>query len=702
MRTLIIDNYDSFTWNLAQYIAEVNGVAPRVIRNDEYTWEEIEKLGAFDNVVISPGPGSVENDADFHVSRQVIARSPAPLLGVCLGHQGIAHSYGGEIRHAPQPMHGRLSLVWHSGDPLFRDIPAPFQVVRYHSLVAASPLPHSLRAIAVAEDGLIMALRHRERPIWGVQFHPESILTECGLQLMRNFRDLTYAAGGRRIFPSAALSAERPAMHGPQRQVQWREIATPLSSEDLFVGLFGAEPRAFWLDSALVAQGASRFSFMGAVSTEPGTVRQCKINPGDADSLAQADRLLDELEAELAGETVGGERLPFEFRGGWVGFFGYEMKAVCGGAAAHSGRYPDALWLRVERFVAVDHLERRVFLTATCEAHESEAAARWLDAQARRITELAPAPPAPLGESTQPLRLEWDKTRTEYLSNIAKCKRAIVDGESYEICLTNQLTIHCDVDGLRLHRILRNANPAPFAAYLRLDDIEIVSASPERFLQVDASGMIEAKPIKGTCQRDAAAARDARLAEELRCSEKNRAENLMIVDLLRNDLSRVAEWGSVAAPRLMYVESYATVHQLLSTVTARLRSDCSLIDLVRSAFPGGSITGAPKIRTMHLIDGLEKRARGVYCGSIGYLGYNRVADLSIAIRTLVVEDGRVTLGVGGAITHLSDAADEFAEIVLKARALMRAVSLYAHGENIDYLSQFLEAAEEEEPACLAG
>ena len=235
------------------------------------------------------------------------------------------------------------------------------------------------------------------------------------------------------------------------------------------------------------------------------------------------------------------------------------------------------------------------------------------------------------------------------------------------------------MDGLSLYRTLRQTNPAPYAAYLRIAGIEILSASPERFLQVDASGRIESKPIKGTAGRAADALEDHALAEALRCSEKNRAENLMVVDLLRNDLGRVAEVGSVAVPKLMAVETYATVHQLVSTVTAQLRADASLIDLIRATFPGGSITGAPKIRTMQFIDALERRARGVYCGSIGMLGYNRVADLSIAIRTMVLQGGRITLGAGGAITALSNPEDEYDEVLLKAQALVRALSLYVCG-----------------------
>jgi para-aminobenzoate synthetase len=247
------------------------------------------------------------------------------------------------------------------------------------------------------------------------------------------------------------------------------------------------------------------------------------------------------------------------------------------------------------------------------------------------------------------------------------------------VCLSNRLRLQEQVDGLQLYRVLRECNPAPFSAYLRFGELEIISASPERFLQVDEDRRIETKPIKGTARRDDHPGRDHALAEELRLSDKNRAENLMIVDLMRNDLSQVADTGSVQVPRLMYIESYANVHQLLSTVQARLRDECSLIDLVRATFPGGSITGAPKLRAMQIIDELERSARGVYCGAIGYLGYGCVMDLNIAIRTIVSYGGEISFGAGGGITQLSDAADEFEEIMLKAAGLIRGLTSYQGG-----------------------
>ena len=618
MATLIIDNYDSFTYNLADIVARIRQSPPIVVRNDEMTWEQLQRLD-FDSVIISPGPGRPENPRDFGLSAQAIAEAKVPVLGVCLGHQGIAHHFGGSVVRADEPVHGRSAEIIHDGDELFAGIPERFSAIRYHSLIVGEPLPAELKKIAWTADGVVMALRHRTRPIWGVQFHPESICSEHGTAMLRNF----LAARGARA---------RRTIH-----VHARETPLPVAPETLFRGLFSRERYAFWLDSSMTSE-SSRFSFMGA-----------------GNEVIQSNAL-SELDSALRDIDVQAPPLPFQFTGGYVGYLGYPSHK-------HRSPFPDACLLRVERFLAIDHLENRLWIVSCGEPDQETEV---------RISGLKDCPPVSLPST--PVEFTLATERDEYLRLIAECRSRIADGESYEICLTNQLRVCTDVSPLAYYENLRQLNPAPHSAFLHLDDIDIACSSPERFLRVDTAGRVESRPIKGTIRRGATPEEDAALRASLASSEKNRAENLMIVDLTRNDLARVCLPGSVHVPQMMQVETYATVHQLVSAIAGQLAPGRTAIDCIRAAFPGGSMTGAPKLRTMEILDELEPQARGIYSGSIGYLGYNGAIDLNIVIRTAVFHRGVGSIGVGGAIVYQSRPEDEWEEMLLKAQAPLRAFS----------------------------
>jgi len=671
MRTLLIDNYDSFTFNLFHLLGEVNGDEPIVVHNDELSWEELAALPV-DNIVISPGPGRPEHARDVGVSLDVLQRAEVPILGVCLGHQALAHVTGGAIDHAPEVMHGRLSAIHHDGRGLFAGIPQGFAAVRYHSLVVGA-LPAELQVTAWTPDDVVMGLEHRTRPLWGVQFHPESISTEHGRTLLRNFRDLTRAHGRP---PAQAPRAHREPVAGTR--VRHRRLEAWCDPEAAFVALYCEREHAVWLDSARAEPGLARFSFIGVPDGPLGQVVRYDVGARlltveRADGREELhESVLDYCRRELERLRADAPELPFEFTGGFVGYLGYELKADCAGELVHPSPLPDAALLLCDRLIAFDHDERRVHLLALADGGGAAEAEAWLAATERELEGLAPpAPLTPLAPRTLSFAARED--RDAYLANIAACKHEIFEGESYEICLTTQLHSDDAIDPVAAYRALRARNPAPYAALLRLGDVSVLSSSPERFLRVDRERIVESKPIKGTAPRAVHPIEDAYRAAALRADEKSRAENLMIVDLVRNDLGRVCALGTVSVPALMAVESYATVHQLVTTVRGRLRDDATAIDCIRAAFPGGSMTGAPKLRTMEIIDRLEDGPRGVYSGALGFLSVNGTADLSIVIRTLVASRHGLQIGAGGAIVAASEPDAEHDEMLLKARAVLDAV-----------------------------
>jgi para-aminobenzoate synthetase len=308
--------------------------------------------------------------------------------------------------------------------------------------------------------------------------------------------------------------------------------------------------------------------------------------------------------------------LPFDFRGGYVGYMSYEMKAAFGAATSHRNKIPDSAWLHIDQFLAFDHQMRDVWLVAIAAPEESAGALDWIGRTSKALSSLPPAR-APHALGMRSLAVTMDFGRAEYRAAIRHCKRKIVDGESYEVCLTNHFEVEVELDPVDLYMVMRKGNPAPFGAFVKVGKHCILSTSPERFVKVDAHGTVQTKPIKGTCARSCDPNTDRTNALRLAASEKDRAENLMIVDLMRNDLARVSVPGSIRVPKLIDVESFKTVHQLVSTVESLMKPECSLVDLLRAVFPGGSVTGAPKLRTMQIIDGLDSRSVdvGSWCRS---------------------------------------------------------------------------------------
>ena len=764
VRTLLLDNYDSYTYNLYQLLAEINGVPPKVVYNDAFdcNWEKmLQVVGEFDNIVISPGPGTPLNPRDFGLCSDAIRCSTVPLLGVCLGHQGIAHMHGARVDRAPEPVHGRVSGLAHTNSDLFRGIPQGAEVVRYHSLLAYE-VDECLDLEEVAwtsdEQGrrLLMGLKHKTRPIYGVQFHPESVGTKCGRDILCNFRDITLEKGKmeENVLLDRCHNSPLPIpspLPLPRRRQHVRVLTLdfpPTSLVDpaavperLFDVLFGSSSASFWLDSSFPNNQSSTpltdaplLSFMGALDTPEAfaveyvadnkLVRR-RVKRHDATDTESAEKeeprnvfefLQEHVESGRDTEYVlhwdQAQPPPFDFSSSLYGYLGYEARheaahilqnnhvqsSTRDGTFAGSRfrlEHPTALFLAPTRRVVVDHDKGKIYVVA--EASSMQRASDDANELFTRAAKILSKPFssesfAPASSTAPPKVMRGGKKWASYRKSIDECLSHIVRGESYEVCLTTQFEGKAPrCNRLALYKTLRKNNPAPYSCFINYDPVEHFSAavglewyrpggvsvccsSPERFLKATSEGLIESKPIKGTARRCLEdGQRDDTIKQELAADKKSRAENLMIVDLVRNDLGRVAEVGSVHVPGLMHVESFKTVHHLVSTVRARLSKTFSIVDAIVATFPGGSMTGAPKRRTMDIIEQIEGRGRGVYSGAIGYLAASGAADLNIAIRTALISGDKITVASGGAIIALSETEKELEEVSLKARAVTTAL-----------------------------
>eukprot|EP01041_Mallomonas_annulata_P006311 gene6311-12769_t len=969
IRTLLIDNYDSYTYNIWQLLTECNNLEPIVVFNDDFhgSWDKLlESIPNFDNIIISPGPGSPDVRADFGLSLDAILRADVPVLGVCLGHQGMAHAFGGQVTRAVTPMHGRMSAITHLNTGVFQDIPQYENVVRYHSLVVGSDLPSDLIATAWTNDGTIMGLQHVLKPLYGVQFHPESIATNCGKQIFSNFHDITTEFHRRKtnrphwsldkgsktnFSPTTVndnskssksnmdrMNAIQHSSEGNIHQIVVTEpltvpVALPVSEansapdsrethiqvskfslpshitiESVFKHLYGNHSASFWLDSSDIKQQqqqqvpptipsmgnidrdsnsnrgsnsdsssdnnrAAALSFMGAIDT-PGafvaeywgnnslSVKSYVNENTDNDnnnsnnihlshnnnnnninnSINMNMNIFEFLEEELQNNsqeivstdsTCSISDIPFEVTSALFGFLGYEARhdatkiltnrrnsgskfdfpieidnknknegdvntrnkntATATGMGNKSSKIPVAMFMLPTRFLAIDHSTSDIYIIAVDRNNRnknmnkmkenkgnrqrnsgsdslshieniddnsnSNCAQSRINDTKRKLEQLieinaldilsppqvavpvgVPAATATTGvevpsmKTQRRLELRCDKSKSQYLADIRRSLEYITQGETYEVCLTAPFRGPCprprpssitstgtDIGSstvssspLDVYCALRQNNPAPYSSYIHYEDqstmtsssnegedreidtdnsnnsnnnnnkrkssispqggFSVCCSSPERFLKASQSGVLESKPIKGTVKRvlnDAEADKTAAVA--LAADEKSRSENLMIVDLVRNDLGRVCSPGSVTVPSLMHVETYASVHQLVSSICGKLQPGRSVVDALVATFPGGSMTGAPKLRTMDIISELEGRERGVYSGAIGYIGMNGAVDLNIVIRTAIIQNEEIVVNSGGAIVALSCPEQEVEEILLKAAAVSASI-----------------------------
>jgi para-aminobenzoate synthetase component 1 len=485
------------------------------------------------------------------------------------------------------------------------------------------------------------------------------------------------------------------------------EVSTSVTAPELFE-LIKEKPYSFFLDSGMDPRRLGRYSFLGS---EPFLVVSSR---GSEISLirGQEHEVQHGSPFDVLGRLLELYRLdhcpaPVPFLGGAVGYFSYDLchfTERLPSTAIDDLEMPESYFAFYDTIVAFDHLKGKAYLVATGfpEMEEGQRLRRarmrleemkdWL-CSSHSVVTVGRSPEQSEGEAKQSrngdcfvaiaprddtqnkaIMLKSNFTPEEYMKAVNRVREYIAAGDVFQVNLSQRFEADLKISPFKLYKRLRAVNPAPFASYLNFPGAAIVSASPERFLKVKGD-LVETRPIKGTRPRGKDSAEDERLAYELVHSAKDRAENVMIVDLERNDLGRVCRYGTVKVTELAILETFPTVFHLTSTVIGRLRRGKSNIDLLKATFPGGSITGAPKVRAMEIIDEIEPTKRSVYTGSIGYLSFNGDVDINIVIRTFLIRQGRAYFQVGGGIIYDSDPEAEYVETLDKAKALIRALQL---------------------------
>ena len=863
VRVVLVDHYDSYTFNLYDMLANLCTHPPIVVSKD-YAYDnsnnsnnnnsnnnsaadgstttsstsELQLLPFdYDAIVLSPGPGRPSSPKDMGMTLNLIRNSSPdmPILGVCLGHQALAHVHGGIVTECQTPIHGQVheiqllkddntNVLWNgngngngNGNVLWNGIDGTkLNVTRYHSL-AVSVLPENCIPTALLlpcssdendDTPIIMGLQHKTLPQYGVQFHPESIGTSEGYTIIENFLKVcqlrtttttTAAAATSRddhddekeqqqqvddvdsIKPKLSESSLLPTTTTTTYHVSTRKLTdiSAVSTTQVFERLYATDSHAIWLDSSNnqnngAAAAFAQYSIMASPINSPlgkrieyygkehSSNKQQKqgvhvtdvhgqtIKADDEDILDYLKRqqeesilIYDDNEKEATADL-----LPFV--GGHLGYLGYELRhdtmrkldelelstpdndddEETTISTTTNPNVPTAAFLFCDQSIIYDHWNDEWHLVELTTPSTTTAKSDWLSATEKVLQSLSSLKPPPLRQKDESQHQHHEKlyfapnrSRSAYSADIADCHDQIRRGESYELCLTNQLETSAPIntkDPWQLYKILRHRNPAPFAAYFNFQGkndadeakVSICCSSPERFVSVQQQQdddnddnqlfIVEAKPIKGTAARITTnAADDDRVARELQASIKNRAENLMIVDLLRNDLNRVCQTGTVHVPKLMAIESYATVHQMVSTIRGILGKDKTAIDVLTACFPGGSMTGAPKRRTMEILHDMEEGvSRGPYSGCLGYLSLNGRMDMNIVIRSAVLtpdnNNWKVSIGAGGAITALSESDDEYDEMLLKARAVKESVEIWASLTNNNNQNEVVVVVEEQQ------
>ncbi|KAI6870611.1 para-aminobenzoate synthase [Hortaea werneckii] len=737
-RILFIDAYDSFSNNITTLLKDNLPVTvesihiddPRFVFNDDAFQNVLNK---FDAVVAGPGPGNPANREDVGLIAKLWdlpEGTVLPVLGICLGFQSLALAHGGYVERLREPRHGLVTPLTCGPGSLFGPNKGEQRVTQYHSLHARlSDMPIALDSdmlnlwdargelfptawdLSDSRNGpILMAIRHRSKPFCGVQYHPESICSAGGSELVCNwwrevcqwslqnpkrFEDCRFDSGRASFDDFVEPDKKQSAVvNNTKTSVKWQSIPTP---EDMDVASLVDLLRIHGDSQPVVLESGvrdgkplnpetGRFSIIGIPNKASlqcqwsVATNHLKITANKATTesrQATFEEVLASLDGLIKQHNACDGPMEVPFWGGIVGFVSYEagLTSINVAPSGADARRPDVWFIMVEQSIVIDHVKNLAYIQSLRDGDEG-----WATQISELIQNISPpvlqAPSKTTAANASSSQLIDGPKTEDYIEKVKACQAHLRAGSSYELCLTDQTLISSTADPWNIYKTLRHVNPAPFGAYLHFGEamdngVDIVSSSPERFLSWSRDGQCQFRPIKGTVKKTPGVTRAH--AEKLLNTEKERAENLMIVDLIRHDLSGVAGVDAVRVPKLMSVEEYETVYQLVSVIEGKVGPTGRCIDALARSLPPGSMTGAPKKRSCELLTDVEGgKARGLYSGVLGYFDVGGGADFSVVIRTAFKWDDEDAwrVGAGGAVTALSQPQAEFEEMLAKRESVL--------------------------------
>lgn len=708
MNLVLIDNYDSFTYNVYQYLVE-QGHTVYVVRNDKITVDEVGRMKP-DAIFLSPGPGRPEN-AGICVDLIKTYAGKISIFGICLGHQAIGLAFGGVITNADSLFHGKTSRIISLNKGIMTEFKDGFTATRYHSLVVErSSLPDCFDITCETEDGQIMGILHKEYNIEGLQFHPESILTDEGKRMLRVFLSRT-----KNLENQASIDAHRDEhffqkkeiVHTVENRIGVEQFCETVKCSagalDVFVEMqktFG-KTNSMLMDSASGPRADGITTFIGIfpqfeisinkkrfkivtehkdISAALETVFSHYYKKSGDEFLMESDKfsdIFDILANTFQLKTFHNENLPINC--GLAGYFSYEYlhyieevprieENVLGLPEVHLKFF--SVILKAEKdsndYVIIEN--QLAGLSGGLSGGVKEVLQK-MDGLSTDSAAPAAGPEDKEKEAPEVSNIE----REVYLKNAVKAKKYIYDGDIFQVQLGQRITFELEYDSMDLYKKLREINPSPYMFYWDSGDYQLISNSPELQLKI-IGDEAKIRPIAGTSKGKGSTPEERKkIIEEFESDEKESAEHVMLVDLARNDLGRLANPGSVHVSQLKTLEEYSHVFHLTSTVEAAIPAELNKMRLFESTFPAGTLTGAPKVRSMEIISEMETEVRGPYGGAFGFFDFNGNIVSSIIIRTVLRIGKKTYLQASAGFVADSVPEAEWNETIHKMRAVKKAV-----------------------------